>query len=105
MPCEPAAAISPIESTTIATISSSVAVRPPPDRIAITTMPSPRMLPSQPTTNSPGAARPSIVNVPVPGRPGTPGGAPGPSAVSGGSETDGVSGGAIVDGSRDTGHP
>src|SRR4029079_12890952 len=48
-----------------------------------TTMANPRIVASQPTTNSAGAARPSIVNIAAPGRP-VAGGEGEPSSTAGG---------------------
>src|SRR5688572_26643674 len=68
MPCDPAPAMSP------------------PARTATTIDPRPTSVASQPTTNRPGALRPSMVKVPLPGGP--EGGSPTLGGVAGGSGAD-----------------
>ena len=70
MPCAPAPATSPIDSKARPAASRIAAPVDPPASSATTMAPKPMSVASQPTTNRAGAARPSMVKVPAPGRAG-----------------------------------
>src|SRR4051794_41921884 len=73
MPCDPAPAISPIARGTSPTTRRIREAVVPPDRMAMVTIAIPASVAIHPTTNSPGADRPSIVNVELPARAGADG--------------------------------
>src|SRR5688572_17361851 len=81
MPCDPAPAMSPTDRTTSPTMSTIRLAVVPPAKTATTIDPRPTSVASQPTTNRPGALRPSMVKVPLPGGP--EGGSPTPGGVAG----------------------
>src|SRR5436190_13230908 len=88
MPCDPAPAISPTARGTSPTTRRIRDAVVPPDRMAMVTIAMPASVAIQPTTKSPGADRPSIVNVELPARAG-----PGGVAASSGRGPAGGSGG------------
>src|SRR4029079_7367437 len=89
MPCDPAPAIRPTASGINPTTRRIRDVVVPPDRSAMLTMARPASVAIQPTTNSPGADRPSMVKVELPGRAGSGGGTPASSDPGSGGGSDG----------------
>src|SRR5258707_5520926 len=91
MPCAPAPAISPTDSRTRPTTSSTTAAVPPPLRTATMMQATPTRVASHPTTNRPGAERPSMVKMEAPGR-----------DVDGGAVADPAASGALTGGAGGT---